>query len=391
MTFALLVILLGAALLIEMAHFQRRLSRAITDRAERPHRLSHYPSVTVVRPVRGADPGCEENFRSALDTGYPGDVETLFVFDDESDPGYPIACRVVAMHGGPGTARVIVAGEPPGGPLRMTGKLNAMAVGAREARGQRIAFGDSDTRPDREVLRALVEALEISPDAGCTFAPVVVSSPATAPGDVGYKLLLNAWYGPSVALQAGRSRRVPFIMGQLMVWRREVLEAIGGVECARGQLVDDMYLGTRVQKAGFTNLMIRHPLHIHNQGMSFAGFVRLYKRWLCFSRNGLPISFTAPMWIRGVEFWLAILLLLGALATGHRWAALVPLTALGAFALGFRALDERLGGVPIPFRWLWVALAVPLLAPFELVSMALVKSIDWRGRAYALDAQARLA
>jgi ceramide glucosyltransferase len=388
MTIALLVVLVGAVLLIEMAAFQRRLSRAIAPRSERPYPLSQYPSVTVVRPVRGADPDCERNFEAALDTGYPGEVETLFVFDDERDPGYPIACSVVERHRGLGSARVIVAGEPPRG---MTGKLHAMAVGARVATGQRIAFGDSDTRPDREVLRALVEALENAPEVGCTFAPVVVTSAATAAGDVGYKLLLNAWYGPSVALQAGRARKVPFIMGQLMVWRREVLEAIGGVECARGHLVDDMYLGTRVNAAGWDNLMIRHPLYIHNEGMSFAAFLKLYRRWLCFSRNGLPGSFTLPMWLRGVEFWLALLLLLGAIATGHSGAALVPLSALAVFALGFRALDEQLGGAPIPLRWLWVALAVPFVAPFELVSMALVKQVDWRGRAYALDAQARLA
>ena len=44
---------------------------------------------------------------------------------------------------------------------------------------------------------------------------------------------------------------LPFIMGQLMVFRRPALRAIGGVACAEGQLVDDMYIGKRVHEAGF--------------------------------------------------------------------------------------------------------------------------------------------
>ena len=143
---------IGIALTVAFVAWQRDLARA-QRRPEPPRKpLWHYPSVSIIRPVRGADVGARENFEAALDTGYPGDVETLFVFDDESDPGLPIARDVVRAHNAgfrPGRASVVVAGAPP--PAR-TGKLNAMIVGAARARGSLIAFGDSDTRPDRELL-----------------------------------------------------------------------------------------------------------------------------------------------------------------------------------------------------------------------------------------------
>src|SRR6185369_11962781 len=148
---------IGIALTVAFVAWQRELARA-QRRPEPPRKtLWHYPSVSVIRPVRGADVGARENFIAALDTGYPGDVETLFVFDDEHDPGLPIARQVVREHNESfrhGSAAVLVAGAPP--PAR-TGKLNAMIVGAARARGSLIAFGDSDTRPDRELLRELVE------------------------------------------------------------------------------------------------------------------------------------------------------------------------------------------------------------------------------------------
>jgi len=44
-----------------------------------------------------------------------------------------------------------------------------------------------------------------------------------------------------------------------MLLRRSALEAIGGVEAADGQLVDDMYLGQRLVAAGYRNLVVPHP------------------------------------------------------------------------------------------------------------------------------------
>ncbi len=165
------------------------------------------------------------------------------------DPAYPHA--LCAVEHGP-NARVLLAGPPPPG---RTGKLNAMIVGLAAARGELVAFGDSDTHPDRDVLRLLVEALHDDGGAGVAFAPVVVHRPARTAGDVGYALLINAWYGASVAMMR-KSGSLPFIMGQLMVWRRSALDAIGGLTVAEGQLVDDMYLGRRVSKAGLRNVMI---------------------------------------------------------------------------------------------------------------------------------------
>jgi ceramide glucosyltransferase len=392
MTFGLLAALLGLALLVEIWFTHRQLARAVERRVTGGARLRSYPSVTVIRPVRGADVGARENFEAALDTGYPGEVETLFLFDDTDDPGYPIAREVVERHRQlerPGKAEVWVSGTPPHG---VTGKLHAMMVGEQMARGELVAFGDSDTRPDRDVLRVTVEELLTTPGAGCAFPPVVVDGAPLRSGDVGYAMLINAWYGPSVALAArGAGGVLPFIMGQLMVFRREALAAIGGVGCARGQLVDDMYIGTCVANAGFRNVMTQHPLRIATGGMTLSEFVLLFRRWLLFSRNGLPASFTWPMWVRGLEFWIGLLTAMLAIFTGHWLAALVPMVALASFAYSMARIGERFGGAPIPPRWLFLPFAIPIIAPGVVLNTLYNKQVDWRGRAYELDTQARLA
>jgi ceramide glucosyltransferase len=383
--------LLGLAVLGSVLLWHRELRRAVTRKPPARPRPAHYPSVTVIRPVRGADVGAAENFAAALDTGYPGEVETLFIFDQRDDPGLPIAREVIQRHRRlrrRGRAEVVVAGSPPPG---RTGKLNAMMVGALRARGRLIAFGDSDTRPDRKVLRAAVETLLSSPTAGSAFAPVLVNQPARAAGDVLYALMQNALYSPLAAHAAGPARSLPFIMGQLMVFRREALDAIGGVGVAEGQLVDDMYIGKRVHEAGYENLMSAQPLHIATGGMSFRAFLPVYRRWMMFSKNGLPLSFTWRQWLLGAEFFVSLFALLVALVTGHWLGAPAPAAAFLSIGVSLNLLSRNYGGAPIPLKYSWAAWAFFLVSPVVLMSNLLRKRVDWRGREYQLDGAAALA
>jgi len=383
---------IGVALIVAFVAWERVLARA-SRRVDPPRqKLWHYPSVSVIRPVRGADVGARENFEAALDTGYPGDVETLFVFDDESDPGLPIAREVVRAHarsGKPGRAVVLVAGAPP--PAR-TGKLNAMIVGAARAHGSLIAFGDSDTRPDRELLRELVETLMTSRRAGSAFAPVVIDDAPRAAGDVLYALMQNALYAPLAARAAARDDgALPFIMGQIMVFKREALDAIGGVQCATGQLVDDMYLGRQVAAVGYRNILVKRGLKVPTGGLDLAAFLPVYRRWMAFSRNGLPISFTWPQWLLGGGFFVALATAVVAGLSSAPLGMIAPALAVGVFTATLLRLNRLYGGAPVPLVYAWTPAALLLLSPFVLASTLLNKRVGWRGRTYDVDASAALA
>jgi ceramide glucosyltransferase len=383
--------LVGFSVLAAIVRWHMKLSQAIEPRDNVRVLRRHYPSITMIRPVRGKDVGAEDNFRAALDTGYPGEVETLFVFDDDQDPGLPVARAVVAEHIAKrrrGRADVIIAGSPPPG---MTGKLNAMRVGQNRARGELIAFGDSDTRPDKHVLREVVDMLLASTKNGSAFAPIQIYQPHQGAGDVMYALMQNGLYAPLAAYAAGDNRELPFIMGQIMVFRREALRTIGGVESVKGQLVDDMAIGKRIHEAGYKNVMTRHPLHIATGGLSLRQFLPTYGRWMYFSRNGLPISFVWRQWMQGVGFFAAFFALLASLLTGHFLTALLPLSAIVAQAASVLALQRKSGGAPVPAKWWIMPVVFYLVSPYVLLKNALKKRVNWRGRVYALAANAALS
>jgi ceramide glucosyltransferase len=380
---------LGAALLvlILLGHFQ--MARAIVRPPLLPPRLRSYPAVTVIRPVRGLDIGARENAEALLDQSYPGEQETLFILDGEADPAYPLMVELVRAHSGAGKnrAEVLVAGRPPPG---RTGKLNAMMLGEARAKGELIAFSDSDTRPSPHLLRVLVDELTSRPDAGDTFVPVVAQSDVSRAADVAYELLVNPWYGASVALAAGERGELPFIMGQLMVFTRKALAAVGGVQCAEGQFVDDMYIGQCIARAGFKNVMVPYPLRIVTGGLSPGQFIRVFRRWMLFSTAGLPANFVRPNWFRGVLYFTALGATGVALANGIFVGALLPAAAVALFVWSQVDLQKRYGGPAVATKHLWVPVVLPVVAALVTLSTKLNRRVDWRGRSYSLDASAKL-
>jgi ceramide glucosyltransferase len=389
---AILLPIAGAALALEVLRAHRQLGRRL-DPSAPTREPSAYPSLSVIRPIRGLDVGAQENVRAALDTGYPGDIETLFVVDDAREPILPIIqaeLRRAWEAGRKVDARVLFSGRPPRG---RTGKLNAMIVGLEQARGELVAFADSDIRPDRQALGTLVRTLLSAPDYGAAFAPVIVAPEPKTVGDAGYALLLNGLYTPAFSYVAHHNHgAMPFIMGQLMVFRREAIRAIGGLEAAQGQLVDDMYIGERVTRAGYRNVVSPHSVPIIQQNLGLREFLSVYVRWLTFSRSGLPgLAFKVISWLRGFVFWAGFALTIGALVEGSWLTAAVAALAPILTGASINVLHRRQGGVRLRLRHLWVGFGLLMSAPLVMLWILLHREVSWRGRTYSLDKSSKLA
>ena len=378
----------GAVALGVLARGHRQLMAGLRRRVA-PHTTRFEPpSVTVIRPIRGLDVEARENVRALLDLDYPGEWEVLFVFDSEDDPAFlPTRDEVSARPTRARRVALVVAGEPPAG---MTGKLNAMQVGVARSRCELLAFSDSDTRPPPGGLTALVGALLEDERTGATFAPIYAAADAPLAGDVGYGLLVNAWYGASVACNAAPDGALPFIMGQLMVFRREALAAVGGVGCAAGQFVDDMYLGRRLHEAGWKNRVVHAPLRVVTGHLGLGPFLRVFRRWILFAEAGIPGGFARPHWVRGAVSWLSWAGLTLAVAR-RKWSlALASALPIGFSVWSQLRLQRACHGPDIAPRHYWVPAVLPLLGAGVALSAKLSREVVWRGRGYRLDAKARL-
>lgn len=388
---AVIIALLSLVLLAVVWSIHRRLARSAAP--PRPVQMESYPSITIVRPIRGLDVGAEQNIDAALDHGYPGQADVLFVLDDENEPAVPIIRQAIERRrqaGRPVQAEILFCGSPPPG---RTGKLNAMIAATRRARGELIAFADSDIRPDPAALTALVHTLMTSPRAGAAFAPVVVTPPPVTMGDAGYALLLNALYGSVASAESQKQGgELPFIMGQFMVFSREAIAAIGGFESADGQLVDDMYLGARVRAAGLRNMMSPRSVPVIQHGLSMADFASVYRRWMTFSRSGLPgWSLKGTPMMLAIVFWAGLVAALGCGVAGWPLTALLAALAPASVALSLTRLNESYGGAPLRGRFAFAPWWLFLMAPVVFGTIYANRQVAWRGRTYSLDRTSRLA
>ena len=184
---------------------------------------------------------------------------------------------------------------------------------------------------------------------------------------------------------------MPFIMGQLMVFRRDTLKALHDLQSVRGELVDDMQIGMHVVQAGYRNVVSADTLPVVIRGLGLLEFARMFRRWLIFSRSGLPTwSFKLPVWLRGVEFYLGFIVATMALVRGQYIAAAVAAATMVAVSVSVVRLHRALGGAAISWRHAWVTAAILLLGPLVLVSALIKPEVSWRGRTYHLDARSKL-
>jgi hypothetical protein len=128
------------------AYFEARLSQKPTD----------LPRATVIVPVKGEDEGLRENLAALASLDYP-DYELIVTARSAGDipPGVL-----------PARAKVMLAGGDNEGASEKVQNLK-IAVHAARKRSEILAFADSDGRPARGWLRALVAPLS-EPGVGAT-------------------------------------------------------------------------------------------------------------------------------------------------------------------------------------------------------------------------------
>jgi ceramide glucosyltransferase len=383
---AVLVMLVSAIVITTLRVVLLRALDAL--RETRENRVVPLPVVSVIRPVRGVDPGLEANLRAGLRQQYPGLTETIFVVDSPTESAIPVIEQCIRDENS--NARIIVAGEPP--PQR-TGKLHAMIRGLAEARTDApvICFADSDTRPGPTVLRDLVTALVSTSGSGAVFARTWGLEPPQTAGDAGYSFLLDAIYAPQAALTMRRFGGLPFIMGQTMVLRRDALEASGGLVGSEGELVDDMNIGARMAACGYRNMLVDAPVAIVQKGLSWSELQMTAVRWLVYGRTGIPFwPFNVPAAMWTLMFVTGLLGAVCALATTDILSLGCFVGVSAAVVAALSDLRRRQGNVALPHRLWWTPYVCLALVPWWFMKAHFAKSIVWRGRVYEVDDDGRL-
>ena len=342
-----LLTLLGWALALAMLLSQRRLL------AGHPAPLpSEPPPVSILKPLKGADPDLERNLLSFFSLDYPS-YEILFGVDNASDPAVAVARRVAARH--PEVRSELVVNDRQVG---LNPKVNNLANIAARARHELLLVSDSNVAVAPDHLAVMVGEL-LRPGVGLVTAPI------RAVGGCGLGGLLERTQLNTFVI--GGVAAVPLLLGRVcavgksMLLRRRELERIGGWRELARYLAEDQFCGEAVHGLGLRVTVAPRPVDNRLGRLTVGQFASRHLRWARLRRHLAPFGYLGELLTNPLVPAALHLVLAPGLTSLALTAATVAVVA--AWSVG----AERLLGVS----------ASPLLAPFLATLRGLLLAVLW--------------
>jgi len=325
---------------------------------------SDAPPVSVVRPLCGIDPFLAETLGSSFSLDYPN-YELVFCLAHADDPAAPLARRLMAAH--PDIASRLLIGDdrPSANP-----KLNNCVKGWKAAAHQWIILADANVMMPKDYIQRLLERWR--GNTGIVCAPPIGSAPASFAAEVECAFL-NTYQARWQ--YTGESFGFGFAQGKTMLWKREILDARGGIEALGAEIAEDAAATKLLHRAGYVAHAVDgsfdQPLGVRKWREVWMRQVR----WARLRRATFPLHF-APELLTTSVFTLAAVFIGAAAFDWSPWLA-----ALGAALVwyGSEAVLAAVAGWSLswasPLAWMIRDVMLPAL----FIQAWTSNEFTWRG------------
>ena len=342
-------------------------------RARRAPLPSFAPGVSILKSLKGLDPGMLDAFRSHCTQAYSGEFELLFGVSSPDDPAVA-AVKQLQLEFPQVPIRLLECPER----LGTNGKVSTLAQMAPHARHAFLLVNDSDiTVSPRYLERVMAHFAE--PSAGLVTALYRGRAHGTLASRfeaLGIATDFQAGVLLSCLLEGG----LHYGLGSTLAVRREALEKIGGFAALKDHLADDYELGARVAQAGYGVALSAEPVETSVPAYNWRGFADHQLRWLRTVRDARPGGYVGLVFTHGLA-WALLNVVASGLSPLSLW--LLALSFFLRLTMAMTVGAEVLGDHQVlPSLWL-----LPLR---DVVAMGLWvaglagDTIVWRGERFVL-------
>ena len=336
------------------------------------------PPVSILKPLKGMDPGMEENFRSHCLQDYPH-YEIIFGVNQEDDPAVAAVKRLqqqFPQH----EIRLVVCREK----LGANSKVSCLAQMLPHAKHDFLVMNDSDIRVAPEYLRSVITPLigehgELASDVGlvtCMYRGIAAPTLGSRLESLGISTDFCAGVLAANKLEGS----VRFGLGSTLAFRRADLQAAGGFEAVADYLADDYEIGRRLTERGLRGKLSETVVETFLPAYSLSEFLSHQVRWARTLRVSRPAGYAGLVLTFGVPWALLALLCSGAAS----WAWIL----LGAVLVARMAVAFVVGGSVLQDTQ--VSRFLPLLPLRDLIAAAVWigglvgNTVVWRGEVFRL-------
>jgi ceramide glucosyltransferase len=341
-------------------------------RKARAIQWSDLPVVSILKPLKGADPQMYEALRSHCEQDYP-EYELLCGVTNPGDPAVPVVEKL--MREFPHRKiRLVLCDKR----LGANGKVSSLIQLAHEARAEFFLVNDSDIRVEPDYLKTVIGELQ-QPDTGlvtCLYRGIGGESLGSRLEALG----INTDFVPGILSAEVLEGGIRFGLGSTLALRKSDLNAVGGFDAIVDYLADDYELGSRIAQLGKKIQLSRTVVETNLPIYDFVGFWAHQQRWARTIRASRPGGYLGLLLTFTIPWGLAVI------ATGYSqpWAwELVAAAFVARFSLALwtsgKVLSEK-------------AAAPMLLLPIRDVLAVAVwvggwfgNSILWRGERFRLQ------
>ncbi len=325
--------------------------------------------VSILKPLRGMDPGFRENIESFCRQDYP-EYEVLLGFGDADDGAIPAAIDIAKTEK---NVRVVISPHKRG----VNRKIANLQGLLDEAKYPLIAISDSDMRVGPDYLGRIVNEY-LKGEAGMVTSLYKISDPVSI-GTALESLTLASDFIPSV-LVARRLEGVTFGLGASMLLSKEAIEEIGGLQAIADYLADDYQIGNRLWKKGHRIVISDCVIEDVAGSMVVSDYLLHQIRWARTYRASRPIGYLGYGITHILPFSLTLLALRGPEAVALSFLGAVVALRFGLAYMMYARAIRRL-------KWLKWLFLLPVRDIFGFgiwLSSFAGKKVLWRGRYYLL-------
>jgi ceramide glucosyltransferase len=358
----------------------------LAQRRAGTHSGFYAPRVALFCPVKGAEPGLEQNISALASFDYP-DYEIFFSMASGDDPARKIIERITA--GSKHKVHIVIAGKPNG----CGEKVNNLRAAIQKATDgfDVYVFVDSDGRPGRGWLSRIVAPLADANLGAVTtfrwFFPQIGGF---------WSAMASAWNAPAATYLGEHARN--FCWGGGTAMRRERFEQSNVTEFWNGSVSDDFSLTHALRQSGLPILFAPECIVPTMFDCNAAGLLEFTNRQIVITR-----VYESRLWVLGgfahVFYCGAVLLgiglyvnnvIVGTPAVHLLLLATVPIVL--SMARGILRLAAIMEVLPewktklLADGWIWtfLAAAAPFLALWNTLVALFSRQIRWRGIHYQL-------
>jgi ceramide glucosyltransferase len=331
---------------------------ALRQRMARPVSMTHKPTVTVIRPVRGLDPFDLETLESTFDLDWPR-YDIIFCAAHPDDPACAALRAMIARH--PNVPARLMIGEDL---ATANPKLNNMAKGWEAASGEVVVMADANLLLPSDYLHRLFAVWD--DDCALVSSPPAGVRPGNLWGAVECAFL-NGFQGRWQL--AADSIGLGYAQGKTLMVRKAWLDAAGGLSVLGRNLAEDVAFTKLVRERGAKVRLVRQIFAQPVGGREARAVWDRQLRWSRVRRDGFAGVFAAEI-------------LLGFVPPALLLASVAPLAWVLALAMVWYGAEWALcrrSGWPHGPRDVLAMVLRDLMLPALWLSTYARRGFEWRG------------